>query len=96
VAVISALRKLRQEDQEFKASLGYIARCCRKTKTNQTYTHTFTLHTGTLSRSLSYHFMAMQKKTVKCNLPLIFKSTKKLRGLIFVLEKIKVYILAWW
>jgi hypothetical protein len=38
VSVIPTLRRLRQEDQEFKVSLGYIARPClkkqNKTKTN--------------------------------------------------------------
>jgi hypothetical protein len=33
--VISALRKLRQEDLNFKASLGYIVRNCLKNQTNK-------------------------------------------------------------
>jgi hypothetical protein len=33
--VIPALGSLRQEKHEFKASLGYIARACLKTKTKE-------------------------------------------------------------
>jgi hypothetical protein len=32
MTVIPALRRLRQEDLKFKASLGYIARSCLKNK----------------------------------------------------------------
>jgi hypothetical protein len=32
-SVISALRKLRQDDKEFEANLGYIARFCLKNTT---------------------------------------------------------------
>jgi hypothetical protein len=35
LSVISTLRKLRQEDHKFKASLGYRARPCLKIKTKQ-------------------------------------------------------------
>jgi hypothetical protein len=40
IPIIPALWRLRQENREFKAKLGYIARTCPKTATtNKTHTH---------------------------------------------------------
>jgi hypothetical protein len=54
--IIPALRKLRQEDHRFEASLSYRARCCRnKQTTMKVYMGLNKESAGCISQSAFYH-----------------------------------------